>query len=253
MADADLPRIRSLLLASFPHVAFGMSTRQSGEPDAPLGFNLGYGLADDDARVTENMSRFSALVGLEPGNLAFMRQVHGDTIRMVSEPGVYDETDALITREPGIGLVARVADCAPIALYAPAAAAAAVVHAGWRGTAAHIVRKTVDHLCAECGAEPTGVYAFIGPCAGACCYEVGDDVAALFPTEVIQRDGEHGPQRLDLRAANRAQLLEAGIPEENIEVDSLCTIHERALLHSWRRDGEASGRMLACITLREVE
>jgi polyphenol oxidase len=253
MADADLPRIRSLLLASFPHVAFGMSTRQSGASDAPLGFNLGYGLADDDARVTENMTRFSALVGLEPEHLAFMRQVHGDTVRVVTEPGVYDETDALITREPGIGLVARVADCAPIALYSPAAAAAAVVHAGWRGTAAHIARKTVELLRTECGAEPPGIYAFIGPCAGACCYEVGEDVAALFPGEVILRDGERGARRLDLRAANLAQLIAAGIPVENIEIDPLCTIHERAVLHSWRRDGEASGRMLACITLREAE
>jgi hypothetical protein len=251
MAEPDLPRIRSLLLSSFPHVSFAMSTMQGGEPGAPLGFNLGYGLADDDARVTANMDRFAALTGVEPADLAFMRQVHGDTIRVVNEPGVYDGTDALITRTPGVGLVARVADCAPIALYAPAAGA--VVHAGWRGTAAHITLKTVARMCAEFDAEPGGIHAFIGPCAGACCYTVGPDVAALFPAATLAGDAADGSRRLDLREANRLQLREAGLPPANIEIDPLCTIHERALLHSWRRDGERSGRMLACIVLREAE
>ncbi len=250
MNSAPLPLIRSMLLAQFPHVRLAQSTRQGESPAAPFGFNLGYNLGDEDSRVTGNIARFAAAVNLDAGDLAFMHQVHGETIRTVSEAGAYEDTDAMITQQPGVGLTVRTADCAPVMLYAPGVNAAAAVHAGWRGTAEHITRKTAERLISEFGAEPEGIYAFIGAAAGVCCYEVGDEVAALFPAPWVQNPDGRKP-RLDLQGLNSRQLRDLGIPEENIEVCALCSIHERHLLHSHRRDGAKAGRMLTTIVLLE--
>lgn len=250
MATLPLPLIRSLLLAQFPNVRAAQSTAQGETPDAPFGFNLGYNLGDDDSRVTANIVRFAEALDLEAEDLAFMHQVHGDTIRVVSEPGAYEDTDAMITTQPGVGLTVRTADCVPVLLHAPGVGAIAAVHAGWRGTAEHITRKTAARLLEEFGAEPGEVFAFIGAAAGVCCYEVGDEVAGLFPERWLQREEGKNP-RLDLPGINRQQLLDLGIPGENIETAGQCSIHESHLLHSYRRDGDRSGRMLASIVLRE--
>ncbi|MBN1448848.1 MAG: peptidoglycan editing factor PgeF [Bacteroidetes bacterium] len=246
-----LPLIRSALLAQFPHIHLAQSTRQGAAPGAPLGFNLGYGLGDDDTRVTNAVAAFSARLDLDPEDLAFMNQVHGATIREISEPGVYDDTDALITRQPGIGLTVRTADCVPVMLYAPADNLIAAVHAGWRGTAERITQKTAETLVRDFRAEAESIYAFVGAAAAGCCYEVGEEVAALFPEGFILRQ-ENGNPHLDLKGLNRQQLEAAGIPADNIEVSELCSIHEETLLHSYRRDGKRSGRMLTTIVLCEA-
>ncbi|MFZ1728615.1 MAG: peptidoglycan editing factor PgeF [Bacteroidota bacterium] len=250
MESAPLPLIRSTLLSQFPYVRLAQSTMQGESPDTPYSFNLGYNLGDDDSRVTSNIARFANAVDLEPEDLAFMNQVHGETIREISEPGAYDDTDAIITTQPGVGLTVRTADCVPIMLYAPGANVIAAVHAGWRGTAEHITRKTAERLFSNHGAEASSTYAYIGACAGVCCYEVGDEVAALFPERWTQR-AEGKSTRLDLPGINLQQLLDLGIPAGNIEVCGLCSIHEQHLLHSFRRDGAKSGRMLTTIVLRE--
>jgi len=250
MNDLDFPRIRSSLLSQFPNLVFGMSTRQGETADAPFGFNLGFDVGDEEERVTANMSRFTDALGTEPDQLAFMNQVHSANIREVSEAGIYPETDAMITRHPRLGLVVRTADCVPIVMYAPADNIVAAVHAGWKGTAEHIAKKTVEKLAGEFGVDPALLFVYMGPAAGPCCYEVGSEVAALFNESVLTRE-DKGNARLDLKAANAAQLREAGVPAENIDVDPLCTITENTLLHSWRRDGERSGRMLSVIFMKE--
>lgn len=250
MATPPLPLIRSMLLSQFPMVRAAQSTAQGASPDAPLGFNLGYHPEDDDSRVTENIVRFAETLDIEAEDLAFMHQVHSDRIREVSEPGVYDETDALITTQPGVGLTVRTADCVPVLLYAPAAGAIAAVHAGWRGTAEHITHKTASRLISDFGAEADGIFVFIGAAAEPCCYEIGDEVAALFPARWLQHT-EGRNARVDLPGANMQQLRDLGIPATNIERCGLCSIHEKQLLHSHRRDGQRSGRMLATIVLKE--
>ena len=250
MNDLNFPRIRSSLLSQFPNLVFGMSTRQGEVADAPFGFNLGFEVGDDEQRVTTNLARFTNTLGTVPEHLAFMNQVHGANIREISEAGIYPATNAMITRHPRLGLVVRTADCVPIVMYAPANNIVAAVHAGWRGTAEHIAKKTVRKLIGEYDVDPSLLYIYLGPAAGPCCYEVGSEVAALFNESVIVRGGD-GNAKLDLKAANVAQLREAGIPDENIDADPLCTITEHTLLHSWRRDGDRSGRMLSIIFMKE--
>ncbi len=250
MVEYPLTLIRSSLLAQFPNIEFGMSTRQGEAPQAPFGFNLGYDLGDADERVTANISRFAEALHIEAGDLAVMRQVHGDTITDVSEPGLYDASDALATSQPRVGLTVRTADCVPVILYAPSVQTIAVAHAGWRGTAEHITRKLVEHLVSAYHADAAGMYAYIGPCAGKDFYEVGPEVAALFPEAWVDSSGER--PRIDLKGLNAHQLETAGLLPENIEIDELCTIRDRGLFHSWRRDGERSGRMLATVYLKDT-
>jgi polyphenol oxidase len=239
-----------MLLSQFPNIIFGMSTRQGGPPNAPSGLNLGVTVHDEDPGIQESLIRFFGQLGLSPDDGAFMEQAHTDVITDVDEPGIYPSTDALITTMPGVALVIRTADCAPVSLYVPSRNLIAVVHAGWKGTAAGITGSTVRQILSSGETGPEEIFAYLGPSARACCYEVDEDTAACFPEAALtRRDG--APPRLDLAKANLLQLAEAGIPDENIETDRLCTICNPSLLHSHRRDAELSGRMLTVLCLRE--
>ena len=170
---------------------------------------------------------------------------------------------------------------APVVLIAILlAASVAAVHAGWRGTLARIVVKTLGRMQMEFGTRPRDVVAALGPAIGRCCYEVGSDVArsfaAQFPNAAEWFDGPfdqlaygedplwlpwltmmppgHVPPppraQLDLRAANRWQLIDAGVPETQIDVSDLCTACRTDLLFSYRREGAKTGRMMAVIGIR---
>jgi hypothetical protein len=142
-------------------------------------------------------------------------------------------------------LCVTVADCVPILLCDPRVPAVGVVHAGWRGTASGILAAAVRRMQEEFGTDPAALLAFIGPAAGACCYEVGSEVADRFDAQFLHRHGEHA--LVDLKSANRTQLLGAGLQPGHIEVDPSCTIEESARFHSYRRDGNRSGRMMGVI------
>lgn len=229
-----------------------MSTVQGAHRTAPLGFNLGFGIGDDDALVERNIGRFLARFRLSADRMASMNQVHGTTIREVNEPGIYPETDAIVTREPSLGLAVRTADCVPVMLFAPGDLVIAAVHAGWRGTAEHIVAQTVEFLTERFGIEPEEILAYIGPSASVERYEVDEEVAAQFIEDAIVRSADTKP-RLDLKKANTIDLIASGLNPENIEISPYCTISNPSLFHSYRRDGDRSGRMLALITLRDEE
>jgi len=186
------------------------------------------------------------------GDLPIARatQVHGKEIVAVraaippSETALAGEGDVLVTARAGVALAVQTADCVPILLFSEAGVAA--VHAGWRGTAAGAAREGVTALAAECGTPPAGMRAILGPAIGACCYEVGGEVAAAFAGDFVRR-GCGGKFRLDLKSANRAQLVAAGVPPESVDVLPYCTLCGGPALASYRRDGSAAGRMIALV------
>jgi hypothetical protein len=130
-------------------------------------------------------------------------------------------------------------------LYDPHNKIVAAVHAGWRGTSGRIVEKTLLQLHNKFGSKMQDVAAFIGPSAGKCCYEVGEEVAVQFHPDCCTQKAD-GKFLLDVKKANMLQLLENGVANTNIETNVDCTIHNTAY-HSHRRDGISSGRMLAVI------
>jgi len=153
--------------------------------------------------------------------------------------GCAGEGDALVTRERGLAVSIRTADCFPILLADPVRRSVAAVHAGWRGTAASVVLSSLGRMKSEFGTDPRDVFAAIGPGIGSCCYEVG--------LEVAQRFGKGEAGRLDLAAENRAQLIAAGLRPERIDAVGGCTFCHPAQFFSWRRDQDRAGRMISFI------
>lgn len=175
--------------------------------------------------------------------LATLHQVHSaDCIAAAGRSGQLGRGDCLLEDRPGAVVAVKTADCIPILLADGRNRAVAAVHAGWRGAAARIAGRAVEAMGGRFGTRPEDLHAAIGPGIGACCYEVGADVAAQF--------GQAGRRRLDLPAINRQQLLEIGIPEARIYVSSLCTMCRPDEFHSYRRDKEAAGRLYSFAGIR---
>lgn len=248
-AAKDQMIIESALLNGHEGIRFGMSTRKGGVSPEPLGMNLSYRVHDSPANVAENRRLLFARLGMILDNAAIPVQCHSDHIEIVSGPGQFENSDALITTTLQVPLVVNVADCMAVVLFDPIHRVLATVHAGWRGTAASIVSKTIATLRGRFGVSANDVAAFLSPSAGTCCYEVGPEVASLFSSDYVENRAQR--MFLDLKKANAEQLLAAGVSESNIEISPQCTICNPDLFHSFRRDGERSGRMMAVACLMD--
>jgi YfiH family protein len=179
---------------------------------------------------------------LSQDGMASLKQIHS-SVPLVADrrAGCVGEGDALLTHEAGVTVSVRTADCLPLLLADTANRAIAAVHAGWRGTYAHIVKQTIGRMQAEFGTQAANIVAAIGPGIGSCCYEVGEDVARLF--------GMEGAGRLDLASENISQLVAAGVPRDRIGVSGRCTFCDPVQFYSWRRDHDRAGRMISFIRI----
>ena len=190
-----------------------------------------------------------------PAALSCERQVHGAEVHVVAGPPGPVEGDGIWTATPGLRVAVRVADCVPILLWDPGVPAVAAVHAGWRGTARNIAGAAVRTGAERLGVEPGRLRAALGPAIGACCFEVGDEVVqalrerGLSSVEIGLRRGAAGRPHVDLRSANRALLLRAGLAPRRIEDVGGCTVCDDRRYESYRRDGPAAGRMRGVISL----
>jgi len=165
-----------------------------------------------------------------------MVQVHGARVVQIEgeEPALVAECDALVTDLEDTLLTALTADCVPLALFAEGAVS--VVHAGWRGLAEGVIHAAVLDVCDLAGVGPENVFAFVGPAAGVCCYEVGDEVLQAIGATAV-----HSGRMLSSSDTAIRQLLAAGVSQ--IEAVEACTIcADPSVLNSFRRDGDNSGR-----------
>jgi YfiH family protein len=246
----------SRILEELPGIRHCISGKSSAEP---LGFSLALHTGEIPELVRENRRKVAEYFGPEACFVSAL-QVHGDGIYAVQRQRSLgwkkpDETlraDALITRIPGVVLTILTADCVPILLADPVTGAVAAVHAGWKGSALEIVKKTVAELSERYGSDPGNLYAFVGPAIGRCCYEVGEEVAGRFrQIEGAVCEGGRGRPMLDLKRVNHQQLMEAGLPEPSIEVSPYCTACERERFFSYRAEQGCSGRFMSCIMRTE--
>jgi hypothetical protein len=188
----------------------------------------------------------------------FARQTHSDHVVVVSSENrtnTIDDTDALITREPGIFVCVQTADCVPVLLFDTQKKVVAAIHAGWRGTVSKIVQKTILNMTEKYDCNPDDIIAGIGPSIHMHAYEVGPEVIEAVATNfrnsetLLKPSLNQGHAYFDLWEANKTILIESGIPEENIEVIGLCTFEHADLFYSARRDGNDTGRMVSGIRL----
>jgi hypothetical protein len=222
------------------------TTRRGGFSSGPYeSLNLGRLTADRPGDVKRNRAALKEQLGVQ---LAYIRQVHGNAVRRVVAPPVeptdtveLPECDGQATALPGVAPMVMTADCLPVAVAGPGAVA--MLHAGWRGLDGGILAEGVDAL-RELGAG-SPLHAAIGPGAGPCCYEVGEEVHATFAARGLDvRNGRN----LDLKAIAREQLERAGV--EVVHDVRLCTIcSDPTLLFSHRRDGGVTGRQAGVVWL----
>ena len=276
-AKLGLQILQSQALAELDWLVHGFSTRLGGRP----ALNLGFTEWDESEQVAANRARFAEALGATKMPLVTLRQFHSDVIHFAAGPSAEaPKADALMTSTLGLLLAVQTADCVPILLADTRRRVVAAVHAGWRGTLARIAVKALGRMRMEFGTRPRDVIAALGPAIGRCCYEVGPDVAQAFaaqfplaadwfdgPFEQLSRGEEplwlpwltmmppgHVPPpprvRLDLRASNRWQLMDAGVREKQIFISGLCTACRTDLLFSYRREGTRTGRLMAVIGIR---
>lgn len=263
-------------LAKIPWLIHGFSTRPGGVSDLAGEKVLNLGFADWDTRenVLENRRRFESAIGANDFTLIALKQIHSDVVHLFeSSPVEPCRGDASATNRPGLLLAVQTADCVPILLADLKKRAVAAVHAGWRGTLQRIVAKAIGKMQMQFGSRPADLLAAIGPSIGCCCYEVGTEVASEFRSQFpnasewfdelrtgdepnplqwlnMAPPGHQPPSKnvlLDLRKANRAQLLDAGLRPQNIVVSDLCTACRRDLLFSYRKEHGTTGRLMSVI------
>ncbi len=139
--ERALPVIQSKLFSKFPELKFGMSTRLGGVGDGDFGMNLSFSVGDNEVNVKENRHRFLSSLGIGIEMLAIPRQVHGEVVRAVDGPGMFEQTDALITNSSNVALCVSIADCLPIFIFDPVTLSLAAVHSGWRGVVPEFLQK----------------------------------------------------------------------------------------------------------------
>jgi YfiH family protein len=209
-----------------------------------LSFSAGRTTSAADAR--ESREALAGMLGLEPTDLVFARQVHGARVIRVVRGLPPGEADGMVTDEPGIALCLSIADCCAILAADPVHRAVGAFHAGWRGARDGVVEKGIGAMERAFGTEAASLLVYLSPCASVERYEVGPDVACLFPGSVRARGGKLS---LDLRHEIATQLQAAGVPPSSIEESPVCTISDQRC-HSHRREGASSGRMAAFILAR---
>lgn len=203
-------------------------------------------------------------LGIKPYQFVFCRQIHSDNITIINsikdDTGFYEksnaiaETDGLITSAKNICLVAQTADCVPVLLYDPVKHIVASIHSGWRGTAKQILKKAIIRMQNEFMCEPADIICCIGPSAGPCCYEVGEDVLSSFYSGFNNPDEffiplAKGKYRADLWKANKSIVLSCGLSEANIETSEICTMCNSDMFYSARVHKEKAGRMATGIMM----
>lgn len=241
-------RLPAPFVAEGEHIAVDLhdaralfTTRRGGVSQGPYrSLNLGITTGESGDRpdlVRLNRERVARVAGVPLTALVLGRQVHEATVRRLSGPPAMDApataADGQATGARGVAPMVLTADCLPIAVAAEGAVA--MLHAGWRGLAAGVIDEGVRALRELGAAGP--LEAAIGPGAGCCCYEVGEEVHALFAADDDVRDG----RRLDLKAIARRRLERAGV--EVVHDTGLCTLcSDPELFFSHRRDNGVTGR-----------
>jgi polyphenol oxidase len=279
-ASGGVRVLQSAALNELPWLAHGFSTRPGGRSlmHGEKVLNLGFTDWDSRENVVENRRRFESALGAGKLRLVSLKQFHSDVVCLPGRAPRAEPCrgDASVTEYPGLLLGVLTADCVPILLVDAKKRAIAAVHAGWRGTLARIVQKAVGRMRMEFASKPQDILAALGPAIGGCCYQVGTEVASAFTTKFADaenyfdelRTGDepnpvqwlnqmppgHQPPPpgvlLDLRKANYAQLLEAGLGPDQISVSGLCTACDGSQLFSYRQQGSASGRLISAIAIR---
>ena len=255
------------LIAENISVPHGFTTRVGGVSEGYLSsLNLGMHRGDTSENVVENYRRLANALGFSAGKLVLANQTHSDIVRVVRSADCvgslshrdYPECDGLVTNTPGVALMVFSADCTPILLHDPVTGAVGAVHAGWRGTAAGIVKNAVEKMVSAFGCKAENIRAAIGPNIGVCCFETDADV----PEAMVATLGEEAmpfihpkgeKYYLDLKQINALWLRRSGV--KDIAISEHCTACSPDLFWSHRvTKGKrgSQGAIIVCRVERQI-
>jgi YfiH family protein len=240
--------IKPFIFKRIPEIVFGFSTKIGLNAKTPYYFNLSYSVDDEKEIVDSNRALFFNELGLNEKMVSFQKQVHEDKINTVSSFGSCGESDALITTTRNLGLAISSADCPAIFIYDPKEKVIAAIHSGWKGTEKKILYKTIQKLKNHFNSVAANLICYIGPSISQKNYEVGEEVASKFHKEFVYIN--KNKFYLDVTGANYKMLIEEGVKRTNIQVSGLCSYEYENILHSYRRDGQKSGRALGVIAMK---
>ncbi len=221
------------------------------------GFNLvaaqsqRYVLNTESPDYSHDRDLFLEQIGVKPDQLAGSKLVHSNKVLVTNKPIIDEGYDAIITNTPEVYVCVSTADCTPVLIYDTKNKAVASIHAGWKGTISKIVTETLKAMQKNYGTKGEDCLAYIGACIGEKSFEVGDEVAIHFKDDEKYFNIEKQKYFVDLKKANKNQLLEFGIKENNIEVSDYCTVLNNDLFYSYRKENGKTGRMYALIGMRK--
>ncbi|MFC1573819.1 peptidoglycan editing factor PgeF [Candidatus Latescibacterota bacterium] len=228
----------------------GFTTRYGGVSEAPFDtMNLGLNTTDNQSHVLENRKRLFRAAGSCEKNATLMGQVHGTRVRVVSSGGLYEKTDGLITNSPDVFLGVLIADCIPLLVYDPENEVIGALHCGWRSIVGGIAENALSLMAGKFSTDSKNVLAVAGPSAGSCCYEIKSDVACYLGTQSVRH--KDGKIYADLKTELYNRLVREGVRKTNIEQFDDCTVCNKTLYYSHRRDDNRSGRMMGFIMLKK--
>jgi len=188
----------------------------------------------------------------EEKSLIVPQQIHGNGCLSIKKEDRLKKRykgDAILTDRKDIFLTVSVADCLPIFLIEPRRKLVGLIHAGWRGTLLGIAREAIRKATDEFDCNPQDFTLLLGPAIQRCCYEVSEEIAILFDEDCSVRTSGDRP-KLDLAHANVKQFLSCGAKEKNIFGITDCTCCNQDMFHSFRRDGDKAGRMIAFLGIK---
>ncbi|WP_269854373.1 peptidoglycan editing factor PgeF [Streptomyces sp. RPT161] len=229
---------------------FAFTDRWGGVSAAPYEeLNLGGAVGDEPRAVRENRELAAKALGLDPGAVVWMNQVHGNDVAVVTAPwdgAPVPAVDAVVTARPGLALAVLTADCVPVLLADPVAGVVAAAHSGRPGLVAGVVPAAVEAMTGL-GARPERITAFTGPSVCGRCYEVPGEMRAAVAESVPEAWAQTswGTPAVDVAAGVHAQLARLGVARR--EKSHICTL-ESADHFSYRRD-RTTGRLAGYVWL----
>lgn len=200
------------------------------------------------------ITEISKLFDIPLENFYLPVQKHTDKVFVLNYDMNPQIADAVITKRKGILIGIQVADCAPILLYDKKMQVLGAVHAGWRGTAAGILKNTIEKMIAKFYTSPSEILIAIGPSIRWCCYEVGYEV--IEAVKKITGEGNYFMQKgdkycLDLPSVNKHQALSMGVLQQNIWISDDCTFCLPEKYYSYRFSKGIRGRQYGFIGILE--
>ena len=227
-----------------PELEHFFTTRESVLRSSEVGIN-----------VDDNIVKTCDYLGISQDCMISPNQTHSSNVAFVVDGRKdYPDTDALVLTQKNKAIYLNFADCVPVIIYDKKANIGAIAHAGWRGTVSRIVPKTIEIMMNYSNSTFKDMYAVIGPAIGSCCYNVGDDVIMGVKTSIIDYSNVFNifdnNTYVDLKGVNKQQLLELGIPTENIDICPYCTSCNNDLFFSYRKENGTTSRHSAVIKLK---